>query len=160
MKPSIFPPHKSIAVKLGGVGRNLVIHPKMKMKPPLHKIAAFSLVEVTLALGVAAFALLAILAMVPTSLKRSRRVFSRPRATRLCHQSLRICARILSCRRDSTVIWRRIRGTNYTVTGRGCCNPTRFISHRKASKLAVQTRTLRRQTQYLGRRLRIIRCRR
>jgi uncharacterized protein (TIGR02598 family) len=69
MKPSIFPPHKSIAVKLDGVERNLIIHPKMKMKPPLHRIAAFSLVEVTLALGVAAFALLAILAMVPTSLK-------------------------------------------------------------------------------------------
>ena len=69
MKPSILPPHKSIAVKLDGVGRNLIIHPKMKIKPPLHRIAAFSLVEVTLALGVAAFALLTILAMVPTSLK-------------------------------------------------------------------------------------------
>jgi uncharacterized protein (TIGR02598 family) len=39
------------------------------MKRPLHKVAAFSLVEVALALGVAAFALLAILGMLPTSLK-------------------------------------------------------------------------------------------
>jgi uncharacterized protein (TIGR02598 family) len=41
----------------------------MKIKSPLYKDAAFSLVEVTLALGVAAFALLAILGMLPTSLK-------------------------------------------------------------------------------------------
>jgi uncharacterized protein (TIGR02598 family) len=41
----------------------------MKTKPPFHRIAAFSLVEVVLALGVAAFALLAILGMMPTSLK-------------------------------------------------------------------------------------------
>jgi uncharacterized protein (TIGR02598 family) len=41
----------------------------MKTKPPFQKIAAFSLVEVTLALGVAAFVLLAILGMLPTSLK-------------------------------------------------------------------------------------------
>jgi uncharacterized protein (TIGR02598 family) len=39
------------------------------MKRPLLETAAFSLVEVTLALGVAAFALLAILGMLPTSLK-------------------------------------------------------------------------------------------
>jgi uncharacterized protein (TIGR02598 family) len=39
------------------------------MKRPLLETAAFSLVEVTLALGVAAFALLAILGMLPTGLK-------------------------------------------------------------------------------------------
>jgi uncharacterized protein (TIGR02598 family) len=39
------------------------------MKPPLQKVAAFSLVEITFALGVAGFALLAILGMLPTSLK-------------------------------------------------------------------------------------------
>jgi len=39
------------------------------MKRPLSETAAFSLVEVTLALGVAAFALLAILGMLPTGLK-------------------------------------------------------------------------------------------
>src|SRR5439155_2083771 len=41
----------------------------MKTTPPLHKTAAFSLVEITLALGVAAFALLAIFGLLPTSLK-------------------------------------------------------------------------------------------
>ena len=44
-------------------------NPKMKTKPPLHRIAAFSLVEITLALGVAAVAILAILGMMPTTLK-------------------------------------------------------------------------------------------
>jgi uncharacterized protein (TIGR02598 family) len=41
----------------------------VKTNPLFHRIAAFSLVEVTLALGVAAFALLAILGMIPTTLK-------------------------------------------------------------------------------------------
>ena len=39
------------------------------MKGSLHKTTAFSLVEVTLALGVAAFALIAILGMLPAGLK-------------------------------------------------------------------------------------------
>jgi type II secretory pathway pseudopilin PulG len=41
----------------------------LKMKQSLQKSPAFSLVEITLALGVAAFALLAIFGMLPTSLK-------------------------------------------------------------------------------------------
>jgi hypothetical protein len=39
------------------------------MRRPLSYIAAFSLVEVTLALGVAAFCLIAVLGLLPTSLK-------------------------------------------------------------------------------------------
>jgi uncharacterized protein (TIGR02598 family) len=39
------------------------------VKSPLHRASAFSLVETTFALGVAAFALLAILGMLPVSLK-------------------------------------------------------------------------------------------
>jgi uncharacterized protein (TIGR02598 family) len=39
------------------------------MKQPLSKAAAFSLVEVTLALGVAAFCLLTVFAMLPVALK-------------------------------------------------------------------------------------------
>lgn len=39
------------------------------MKRPLSEAAAFSLVEVTLALGVAAFCLVAVLGLLPTSLK-------------------------------------------------------------------------------------------
>jgi type II secretory pathway pseudopilin PulG len=42
------------------------------LKRSPHKTAAFSLVEITLALGVAAFALLAILGMLPTSLKTQK----------------------------------------------------------------------------------------
>ena len=41
----------------------------MKMEPPLHRVTAFSLVEVTLALGVAAFCLLLLLGLLPTGLK-------------------------------------------------------------------------------------------
>ncbi len=39
------------------------------MKPPVRRTAGFSLVEVTLALGVAAFCLVAVLGLLPTSLK-------------------------------------------------------------------------------------------
>jgi type II secretory pathway pseudopilin PulG len=39
------------------------------MKPPLWKAAAFSLVEVTLALGVAAICLIAVLGLIPATLK-------------------------------------------------------------------------------------------
>ena len=41
----------------------------MKTNPPLHRIAAFSLVEVTLALGIAAFCLITAFALVPVALK-------------------------------------------------------------------------------------------
>jgi type II secretory pathway pseudopilin PulG len=62
-------PLDGIGIKLDGVGRNLITYPKMKMKPPFQRIGAFSLVEITFALGVAAFALLAILGMLPVGLK-------------------------------------------------------------------------------------------
>src|SRR6266566_4706877 len=41
----------------------------MKIRPPLRRIAAFSLVEITLAMGVAAFCLLAVLGLLPVALK-------------------------------------------------------------------------------------------
>ena len=41
----------------------------MKTKPPLHRVAAFSLVEITLAIGVTAFCLLAVLGLVPIALQ-------------------------------------------------------------------------------------------
>jgi len=68
------------------IGRNLITYPKMKMKPPLHKVAAFSLVEVTLALGVAAFALLAILGMLPTSLKTQQASIQQTTANEIISQ--------------------------------------------------------------------------
>jgi type II secretory pathway pseudopilin PulG len=41
----------------------------MKMKSPFQRIGAFSLVEITFALGVAAFCLIAVLGMLPVGLK-------------------------------------------------------------------------------------------
>src|SRR5205809_1715661 len=58
-----------IAIKLDGICRNLITYPKMKIKRSLRTLAAFSLVEITLALGVAAFALIAVLGMLPVGLK-------------------------------------------------------------------------------------------
>ena|SRR5438067_3097803 len=58
----------------------------MKMKPPLNKVAAFSLVEITLALGVAAFALLAILGMLPVSLKTQQASVNQTKANSIISQ--------------------------------------------------------------------------
>ena len=63
------PSQNGIAIKLDRIGRNLITYPRVKMKSPLHRVAAFSLVEITLALGVAAFALIAVLGMLPVGLK-------------------------------------------------------------------------------------------
>jgi uncharacterized protein (TIGR02598 family) len=69
-KPPLAPVATSIvAIDLDGVSRNLITYPKMKTNPPLQRIAAFSLVEVTFALGVAAFCLLVLLGLLPTGLK-------------------------------------------------------------------------------------------
>ena len=56
------------------------------MNPPLQKVAAFSLVEVTLALGVAAFALLAIMGLMPTSLKTQQTSIQQTTANAICSQ--------------------------------------------------------------------------
>ena len=56
-------------VALGSASSPITIHSRSTLVLPVCGTAAFSLVEVTLALGVAAFALLAILGMLPTSLK-------------------------------------------------------------------------------------------
>jgi uncharacterized protein (TIGR02598 family) len=66
--------------------QNLIIHPKMKMNPPLHKVAAFSLVEVTLALGVAAFCLIAVLGLLPTGLKTQQTSIQQTTANAICSQ--------------------------------------------------------------------------
>src|SRR5204863_2075396 len=50
-------------------GRNPSVTASENMKRSLAETAAFSLVEVTLALGVAAFCLIAVLGLLPTSLK-------------------------------------------------------------------------------------------
>ena len=62
-------PRNGIAIELDSINPNLITYPKMKMKPLLHKVAAFSLVEITLAIGVAAFCLIAVLGMLPVALK-------------------------------------------------------------------------------------------
>jgi type II secretory pathway pseudopilin PulG len=56
----------------------------MKRSPP--ETAAFSLVEVTLALGVAAFALLAILGMLPTSIKTHQAIIQQTTANSIISQ--------------------------------------------------------------------------
>jgi uncharacterized protein (TIGR02598 family) len=56
------------------------------MKRPLSGSAAFSLVEVTLALGVAAFVLLAIIGMLPTSLKTQQASIQQTTANQIISQ--------------------------------------------------------------------------
>jgi len=58
----------------------------MKMKPPLNRVAAFSLIEITLALGVAAFALVAILGMLPVSLKIQQASVNQTKANSIISQ--------------------------------------------------------------------------
>ncbi|SRR6266496_1717184 len=53
----------------GSASSPITIHSRGTSVLPVRETAAFSLVEITLALGVAAFALLAILGMLPTGLK-------------------------------------------------------------------------------------------
>jgi type II secretory pathway pseudopilin PulG len=53
------------------------------MKRPLLKTAAFSLVEVTLALGVAAFCLVTVLGLLPTSLKTQQSSIQQTTATQI-----------------------------------------------------------------------------
>src|SRR6266498_3315923 len=60
-------PATSGTINIDGVSRGM--RPSEEMKRPLAKKAAFSLAEVTLALGVAAFCLIAVLGLLPTSLK-------------------------------------------------------------------------------------------
>ena len=63
-------PRNGIAIfKLDSIGRNLITSRKIKMKRSLRTLAAFSLVEITLAIGVAAFCLIAVLGMLPVALK-------------------------------------------------------------------------------------------
>jgi type II secretory pathway pseudopilin PulG len=58
----------------------------MKMIPPLHRVAAFSLVEVTLALGVAAFCLLVLLGLLPTGLKTQQNSIQQTTANQIISQ--------------------------------------------------------------------------
>jgi uncharacterized protein (TIGR02598 family) len=58
------------------------------MKRPLSGVAAFSLVEVTLALGVAAFCLIAVLGLLPTSLKTQQASIQQTTANSIISQIL------------------------------------------------------------------------
>jgi uncharacterized protein (TIGR02598 family) len=58
----------------------------MKMKPPFKRIGAFSLVEITFALGVGAFALLAILGMLPVGLKTQQASVQQTTANQIISQ--------------------------------------------------------------------------
>ena len=56
------------------------------MKPPLSKVGAFSLVEVTFALGVAAFCLLVLLGLLPTGLKTQQSSIQQTTANQIISQ--------------------------------------------------------------------------
>jgi competence protein ComGC len=57
-----------------------------KMKRPLHETAAFSLVEITLALGIAAFCLITIMALLPVALKTHQSSIQQTTANTICSQ--------------------------------------------------------------------------
>jgi len=59
----------------------------MKMEPPLHRVTAFSLVEVTLALGVAAFCLLVLLGLLPTGVKTQQNGIQQTTANQILSQT-------------------------------------------------------------------------
>jgi uncharacterized protein (TIGR02598 family) len=55
----------------------------IKCEPALRCVAAFSLVEVTLALGIAAFCLIAVFGLMPVGVQTSRNATSQTRATNI-----------------------------------------------------------------------------
>jgi type II secretory pathway pseudopilin PulG len=55
----------------------------MKTKPPLHRASAFSLVEITLAMGVAAFCLIAVMGLLPVALKTQQASVQQTTATQV-----------------------------------------------------------------------------
>ena len=56
------------------------------MNPPVRKVAGFSLVEVTLALGVAAFCLLAVLGLMPAGVKTQQNSIQQTTANQILSQ--------------------------------------------------------------------------
>ena len=56
------------------------------MKRHLHETAAFSLVEVTLALGIAAFCLITVMALLPVTLKTQQASIQQTTANTICSQ--------------------------------------------------------------------------
>jgi len=56
------------------------------VKHRLHKTAAFSLVEVTLAMGIAAFCLITIMALLPVALKTQQASIQQTTANTICSQ--------------------------------------------------------------------------
>jgi type II secretory pathway pseudopilin PulG len=67
----------------GGVGKDQT---GKSMRPPVRQIAGFSLVEVTLALGVAAICLLALLALLPVASKTQQNSIQQTMATQIISQ--------------------------------------------------------------------------
>ena len=55
----------------------------IKGKPPLHSIAAFSLIEVTLALGIAAFCFIGVIGLIPVGVQTNRNATSQTVATNI-----------------------------------------------------------------------------
>lgn len=73
-----------VAIDIDGVSGNMRI--SAAMKRPLSKAAAFSLVEVTLALGIAAFCLIVLLGLLPTGLKTQQNSIQQTTANQIISQ--------------------------------------------------------------------------
>jgi type II secretory pathway pseudopilin PulG len=76
----------AITPRLKLTGASPAVTTSDNMKRPLLKTAAFSLVEVTLALGVAAFCLIAVLGLLPTSLKTQQASIQQTTANEIISQ--------------------------------------------------------------------------
>jgi hypothetical protein len=76
----------SLAMTIEIDGASATVTTSDNVKRPLFKTAAFSLVEVTLALGVAAFCLVAVLGLLPTSLKTQQASIQQTTANEIISQ--------------------------------------------------------------------------
>ena len=75
---------RCLAIKIDGPNRGY--HNVRNMPPSTRRTAAFSLVEVTLALGVAAFCLLVLLGLLPTGLKTQQSGIQQTTANQIISQ--------------------------------------------------------------------------
>jgi type II secretory pathway pseudopilin PulG len=73
-----------VAIEIDGASHNMRVSENMKRPPP--ESGAFSLVEVTLALGVAAFCLLVLLGLLPTGLKTQQSSIQQTTANQILSQ--------------------------------------------------------------------------
>ena len=83
-RPLATTPAMDRAIQIDGASPTMTA--SQNMKRSLVETAAFSLVEVTLALGVAAFCLIAVLGLLPTSLKTQQTSIQQTTANQIISQ--------------------------------------------------------------------------